>query len=212
MGNRAVISATRALEPKNSQDLGVYLHWNGGRNSVEAFLKYCKLKGYRSPETDNYGYARLCQVIGNFFGGGLSVGVGRCCDLDCDNYDNGTYIIKDWEIVNRKYQPTYDTDNYDIDEMLKEIDSCQPVREQLGDFLDAKEVPIEDVKVGDTVFFFDDIYNKYEKKTVMGFGKESFGWRKTFGVPYVDRYPGMDGDYSDNINNYIQGKTVRVCK
>lgn len=212
MGNRAVITASRALEPKNSQDIGVYLHWNGGRCSVEAFLKYCKLKGYRSPETDCYGYARLCQVIGNFFGGGLSLGVGRCCDLDCDNYDNGTYIIKDWEIVDRKYEPTYETDDYDLYDMLKEIDSRQPVGEQLGEFLDAREIPIEEVQVGDIVFFFDDIRDKYETRIVVGFGKEDRGWMKTLGVPYVDKYPGLDGNYEANCNNYIKGKTVRVLR
>ena len=37
MGNRAVITT-------RSKDIGVYLHWNGGRDSVEAFLKYCELK------------------------------------------------------------------------------------------------------------------------------------------------------------------------
>ena len=59
MGNRAVI-ATR------EKKIGVYLHWNGGRDSVEGFLTYCKLKGYRCPEKDNYGWARLCQVKNKF--------------------------------------------------------------------------------------------------------------------------------------------------
>ena len=88
MGNRAVITTSKSLDVARSTDIGVYLHWNGGRDSVEAFLKYCKLKGYRSPETDCYGWARFCQVIGNFFGGGLSLGIDKCCNLDCDNYDN----------------------------------------------------------------------------------------------------------------------------
>lgn len=58
-GNRAVITT-------EDKRIGVYIHWNGGRDSVEAFLKYCELKGYRKPEEDCYGWARLCQVIGNF--------------------------------------------------------------------------------------------------------------------------------------------------
>ena len=73
MGNRAVITTSTDINVSESNDIGVYLHWNGGRDSVEAFLLYCKLKGYRTPEYDNYGWARLCQVIGNFFGGGLSI-------------------------------------------------------------------------------------------------------------------------------------------
>ena len=212
MGNRAVITNSKAIDVASSTDIGVYLHWNGGRHSVEAFLKYCELKGYRTPDEDNYGWARLCQVIGNFFGGGLSVGIGPCCELDCNNYDNGTYIIKGWEIVDRKYDH-YDTDNYDLHEMLKEIDSCQPEREQLGEFLDAEEIPIEEVKVGDVVFFFNDIGNKYEKLTVMGIGdKERSSWVKTLGAPYVNKYGDEEKGYAWNCNNYIKGKTVRVCR
>ena len=59
MGNRAIIKG-------HGNSLGIYLHWNGGRDSVEAFLAYCKLKGYRSD--DSYSWARLAQVIGNYFG------------------------------------------------------------------------------------------------------------------------------------------------
>ena len=45
MGNRAVITTRKAgVNPANSDATGVYLHWNGGRDSVEAFLAYCKLK------------------------------------------------------------------------------------------------------------------------------------------------------------------------
>lgn len=213
MGNRAVITTSRALDPKNSEELGVYLHWNGGINSVAAFLKYCKLKGYRPPEQDNYGWARLCQVIGNFFGGGLSIGIDKCCNLDCNNYDNGTYIIKDWEIVDRKYAPIYNTDDYDLEDMLLAIDECQPVKEQLGKFLIAKEIPITDVELNDEVFIFDDAYNKYEKYKVVGFGKdEKVNGIKYEGIPYVNKYGDEEKGYAWNCNNYIKGNTVRVCK
>ena len=40
MENRAIV------KPKD-QNVGVYLHWNGGIDSVTAFLEYCKLKDYR---------------------------------------------------------------------------------------------------------------------------------------------------------------------
>ena len=126
MGNRAVITTVGAYEPKNSQQTGIYLHYNGGRDSVEAFLTYCKLKGYYSPEVDCYGWARLCQVIGNFFGGSLSIGIDKCCSLDCENGDNGTYLIKDWEIVGRKYNRGFEQNRYDLTEMLIAIDKAQP--------------------------------------------------------------------------------------
>ena len=131
MGNRAVITASKAKNVAESNDIGVYLHWNGGRDSVEAFLKYCELKGYRSPDTDCYGWARLCQVIGNFFGGELSIGIDRCCCLDCDNRDNGVYIIKGWEIVGREYFEGEEQRYHDLLEMLEAIDDKQPEGERL---------------------------------------------------------------------------------
>lgn len=131
MGNRAVITASTSLSVKDSNDIGVYLHWNGGRDSVEAFLAYCKRRGFRPPEQDNYGWARLCQVIGNFFGGDTSIGIDRCCKLDCDNGDNGVYIIRDWEIVGRAYNGGLEQDAYDLEDMVREIDQCQPERDRL---------------------------------------------------------------------------------
>lgn len=132
MGNRAVI--TTAAEPNigECEEIGVYLHWNGGRASVEAFLMYCKMQGYRAPESDNYGWARLCQVIGNFFGGKHSIGIDKCCNLDCDNYDNGVYIIKDWQIVGRQYFAGEEQNDYNILEFLFEIDRSMPIKEMLG--------------------------------------------------------------------------------
>jgi len=126
MGNRAVITT-------ENKDLGVYLHWNGGRDSVEAFLMYCKLKGYRCPENDCYGWARLCQVIGNFFGGELSVGIDKYEKLDLDNWDNGVYIIKDWKIVGREYQRNGEQNYYNLVDMVKTINSKQPHNEQLSE-------------------------------------------------------------------------------
>lgn len=124
MGNRAVITTRENFE---NNGVGVYLHWNGGRDSVEAFLEYCERKDYRPPTSDCYGWARLCQVIGNFFGGTTSIGIDKVNNLDCDNWDNGVYIIEGWEIVGREYFDREEQDVYDRYEMLKEIDRCQPV-------------------------------------------------------------------------------------
>lgn len=129
MGNRAVI--TTAENFKNN-GVGVYLHWNGGRDSVEAFLTYCQLKGYRKPEDDCYGWARLCQVIGNFFGGDSSIGIDNVKNLDTNNYDNGTYLIENWKIVGRKYFEGKEQQHYSLESMLYEIDEAQPERERLG--------------------------------------------------------------------------------
>jgi hypothetical protein len=124
MGNRAVITT-------QDKDLGIYLHWNGGRNSVEGFLLYCKMKGYRAPENDCYGWARLCQVIGNFFGGEYSVGIDRYDRLDTDNGDNGVYIIKDWQIIGKEFEPLDTLDIVQVKMMLESINSSMPTSEQL---------------------------------------------------------------------------------
>lgn len=130
MGNRAVITTK---EGDKNNKIGVYLHWNGGRDSVRAFLKYCEMRGFRYPESDNYGWARLVQVIANFMGGeGLSVGVDRVYNLDCNNFDNGTYLIEKWEIVDREYYEGLEQDEYDLQEMLIAIDEAQPKSQQLG--------------------------------------------------------------------------------
>ena len=132
MGNRAVITSKENFE---NNGIGIYLHWNGGRDSVEAFLKYCELKGYRSPTSDNYGWARLCQVIGNFFGGSTSIGIDVVNNLDCDNWDNGVYIIEGWEIVDRKYNRYEEQMNYKLEDMLMDIDNSMPEGERLGEQL-----------------------------------------------------------------------------
>lgn len=124
MGNRAVITTEK-------KKVGVYLHWNGGRDSVEGFLKYCELKQYRSPSSDCYGWARLCQVIGNFFGGSCSVGVDRLEYLDCDNGDNGLYVIKGWEIVGREYKRGGEQHKHVLYDFLRHLDECQPEKERI---------------------------------------------------------------------------------
>ena len=46
---------------------------------------------------DDYGQARLCQMIGNTIGTTLSMGVGRASRMD--DSDNGTYLVAtDWTI------------------------------------------------------------------------------------------------------------------
>lgn len=92
MGNRAVIAfQDGSLEHVQLNAPGIYLHWNGGPESVTAFLDAAKELGVRCES--EYGAARLCQIIGNWFGGTLSIGVGTCRNMDTDNGDNGTYVV-----------------------------------------------------------------------------------------------------------------------
>lgn len=130
MGNRAVITTEDNF---NNNGVGVYVHWNGGRDSVRAFLTYCKMRHFRAPETDHYGWARLVQVIANFFEGGLSVGIDTVNNLDCDNGDNGVYIIEKWNIVDRKHHEWSEQMEYDLKGMLVYIDERMPEAERLGE-------------------------------------------------------------------------------
>lgn len=103
MGNRAVIAIGNEQQAK----IGIYLHWNGGRASVEAFLAATReLMKSRGPD-HQYGPARLVQVIGNFLGGSLSLGLDSLDQLDQDNGDNGVYFVnpESLQIVGRKYAP-----------------------------------------------------------------------------------------------------------
>ena len=101
MGNRAVITASTA----KTTGVGIYVHWNGGLESVLAFLHVAKERGYRDPTNDpTYAMARLCGLICEFFDlkSSISVGIGQLKELDCDNRDNGVYVIgAGWTIKSR---------------------------------------------------------------------------------------------------------------
>ena len=214
MGNRALIKG-------KGSNLGVYVHWNGGYDSVLAFTQYCKLKGYRSPETDDYGVARLCQVIGNYFGGSCSVGVWNMTNETTmnpslvDDYclDNGVYEIENWEIVahwNSELVTIECHEGYDLTEFLCDIDEAMPKKEQLGEeFLTAEVVKTSELKVGDKVYIQDNLDGKVEVHTVMGIaGDDEWHNGNVSNLPYVDLYD-HNGDWSWNTNNYIKTEFVR---
>lgn len=202
MGNRAIVKP-------EGQNIGVYLHWNGGIDSVTAFLKYCELKDFRGFD-DPYGIARFCQVVGNFFGGGLSLGIEtdvKETEEAAEWIDNGIYVVKGWDIVRRIGGYYEGREGYNMDEMLKEIDIKQPLTERLGEFLDGIETDISDIKVGNIVFV-QDVRGNYEKHEVVGIGEDRLvNGRNVLGIPYVDKW----GNGPNNPNNYLRGK-VRVYK
>lgn len=118
MGNRAVI-ATR------SKNTGMYIHWNGGRDSIEAFLEYAKLKGWESPEKEYGTWLKLSKVVNNF-AGGCSGEIDKYKNLDTDNYDNGVYIIQNWKIVDRLFLRGSEQREYPLQEMVVCINDAQP--------------------------------------------------------------------------------------
>lgn len=94
MGNRAVITfATDAQAPC------IYLHWNGGRASVEAFLQAGRDLGLRhadTPEEKRATLDALANIIApSFFGCDVGFTVYRELygETDTDNGDNGVYLL-----------------------------------------------------------------------------------------------------------------------
>lgn len=126
MGNRATIT-TAPFDRKNA---AIYVHWNGGRASIEAFCKAAKELGYRSPGSDpSYAMARLTGLICTYSGleSDTSVGVGTVGDLIEAGDDNGCWVLGgDWEIKERRnttgrVATISDTLEYDVDITAAEI-------------------------------------------------------------------------------------------
>lgn len=97
MGNRAVIGF-------ENTETAIYVHWNGGLESVLAFLKAAKDLGIRNCAYDApYCIARTTQMIANFFGDTTSIGVAPLKDFEDWALDNGIFIVNgEWEIIERK--------------------------------------------------------------------------------------------------------------
>ena len=117
MGARAIITFNDTdVVHDVTEDIGIYLHWNGNRHWVEAFIRMAKEYGFRY---DDYGIARLCQMIGNTIGTTLSMGVGRASRMD--DSDNGTYFVAaDWTIWESMNTPPLD-DEKQVEWYMTEI-------------------------------------------------------------------------------------------
>ena len=178
MSNSAIIRF------KDNYFCEVYLHWNGGIESIVGFLKYCELKGYRDGD-----FARFIQVVGNFFGGG-----------------NTIYLEKfnsNIDIVNKKVDKNILT-KQSFKELFRIINSTQRKEEQLPEKLfDCKEVSVDDLKIGDTVFMYDSLYYNYNERVIVGKHEDKF---------YVNGFKDDNGSYETNINNYINTKTIKRLK
>jgi len=103
MGNRCTIT----FEDDNQQQHPVmlYLHWNGGLESVLAFVSYT-WDTFERGRGDVYTFqARFCQVVGNYFPNGLSLYGHSLAEANPWITDNGHWhfrIGKDgFELLNR---------------------------------------------------------------------------------------------------------------
>lgn len=114
MGNRAVITASTEFDAP-----AIYLHWNGGRDSVEGFLKVAREKGF--DVTTAEGWDQFAQFIAEHF---FNCDVGRTVyrepygRTDKDNGDNGVYLVDDnWNIWSRLHEPRNEQQVYNSDEV-----------------------------------------------------------------------------------------------
>lgn len=95
MGNRAYV----IFEDKESQHFSpaIYLHWNGGPESVYAFLDELDRRGVRADQ--EYEAARFVQVVGEYFmpdqlSLGVTSGPSSAADLgQWAGEDNGLYLV-----------------------------------------------------------------------------------------------------------------------
>ena len=118
MGNRGVMTF---VDENNTEYVSIYMHWNGGVESIKAFLDYAKEVDVRGSDP-SYAAARVTQIAANFMGGTLSVGLGHSSQLDCDNGDNGQYIVRNLEIIEHKHRGSAEEFNQDYyDRVLTQV-------------------------------------------------------------------------------------------
>lgn len=85
MGNRAIVT----IEDKEeyTHPIALYLHWNGGLESVLAFIEYTNTLFTNTNSIYDY-HTRLCQVLRNFFPDGYCIYAHpqeNAKDFTCDN-------------------------------------------------------------------------------------------------------------------------------
>lgn len=209
MGNHGLITTPGA-------SIGIDLHWNGGHDSVTAFLRYAELAGLPPLTADGRAYAQLVTVLVNFFGNnGLTVSltaVNPRRPEESSMGGNGVYLVSGYKIVGRIDGPRFEQSAHDLDELLRAIDQAQPERDRLGAYLDATERPTDSLALGDRVWMRDHFSDtaRYTLRTVIGHGAggrvNGTDWT---GAPYVDLFDNQDN--SKNPNSYISTPTARVA-
>jgi hypothetical protein len=105
MGNRANVVFVAGQGKNQTISPAVYLHWNGGPESVYAFLDELDVRGVRAD--GEYEAARFVQIVGEFFdedyhstlslgilGGPKAITATALDKLPTDSGDNGFYIVR----------------------------------------------------------------------------------------------------------------------
>lgn len=113
MGNRAVITFDTADNAP-----AIYLHWNGGRASVQGFIDAARALGLRHAPTaaaQTEALDQLAELLARHYfrcNVGMTVYRLHYAGADRDNGDNGTYLLgHDLTIIERFYKPGPDEIN-----------------------------------------------------------------------------------------------------
>lgn len=202
--------------------IGLRLNGNGDRNSVKAFLRYAEYAQLPSINADDKWISPFITMLQNFFRDNNDAIRLETVDPqhlgDKTDYDNGIYVLEDYEIVDRINSPADTSPEHRIHDRLLSIDSTQPLVNQLGDFLFGMDTPITSIKIGDQVFLprlfpSYEYPGRYRIHTVLGFADNDpfnpLTSNKRFkGRPYVDMFNNQDN--AVNPQSYITTDTVRV--
>lgn len=111
MGNRAIIATSIVNTSK-----AIYTHWNGGRDSIEGYLCYAKIKGVKTIEG--------LQEIMKPHSGAEIVGYGKGT-----REDNGVYLIdlESMIITARLYfEGREEQQVYVLLAFIGDVNNCQP--------------------------------------------------------------------------------------
>ena len=130
MGNRAVITFSTANNAP-----AIYLHWNGGRASVEGFLTAARQLGLRHAPTaqaQTEALDQLAEMLARFYfrcNVGMTVYRLHYAGSDRDNGDNGTYLIgRDLTIIDRLFKPRAEEINHaKTAAIIEQITAAAPI-------------------------------------------------------------------------------------
>lgn len=109
MGNSAYV----VFEGKDKhRSPAIYLHWNGSAESIYPFLDALQRYNARGALDPSYAAARFTQIVSNYFGGTLSIGLENTpesIDELAGVGDNGLYVVTP-TIIRRCVMEYYDAE------------------------------------------------------------------------------------------------------
>lgn len=118
MGNRAVITQSTSNDAPC-----IYLHWNGGADSVKGFLAAAKvfdIEGTPAEQMD-----QLAELLAKHFFHtevGMTVYRYEYGRADTDNGDNGVYVINNkWDLIDRLYMKYPEQNEWNPKEIAQSI-------------------------------------------------------------------------------------------